>query len=507
MESTVDSCPRNLADTVRASSRLGCGRDKYGNNQYICLPNREKTKLVELCHNGVMVLIERGKCLETAEGKLFTSNCSGFLTGCPDIDFNSMDIYKYPACHGINKQFHCYLADPSCANTTWTMSTENTTEIFLPGITTDLGIHNTSATNFQTTAYRNSTWTIHVSTENTTETFPPGIPTDLGIHNTSATNFQTTANPENSSIHKWAIFGSLGAVAVTLFLIFVLIKVRMVLKTRQRLKNQEEDFLYEGINLLPTEEENFQDKRYVGEYNLWRTKISGRFSTLTDDEVLVLFCFLCSDSGPPYFTDAEWLDMLNKIRQKVYRKENPVTREEAQQTLERLKSCDYFWEDQDRITKDTKDESMYRIASINNYIPLWYSSYDTASVYLRTQRYKRKLGEKCVIIGFDDLLILRLQMNILTHVTMDDTTIYKNIHQIMNVSDNILRESEDELKEFLMDLRREGEAVHYRRRSHDSVDHVTWLWRYGRPDIVRSCIGLNPHWDIYIIDNKAYRKS
>ncbi|XP_062586698.1 probable serine/threonine-protein kinase pats1 [Saccostrea cucullata] len=58
-----------------------------------------------------------------------------------------------------------------------------------------------------------------------------------------------------------------------------------------------------------------------------------------------------------------------------------------------------------------------------------------------------------------------------------------------------------------MDLRRD--AVHYRGRSQDSVDHVTWLWRYGRearPDIVRSCIGLHPHWDIYIIDNKPYRK-
>ncbi|XP_062568848.1 probable serine/threonine-protein kinase pats1 [Saccostrea cucullata] len=41
------------------------------------------------------------------------------------------------------------------------------------------------------------------------------------------------------------------------------------------------------------------------------------------------------------------------------------------------------------------------------------------------------------------------------------------------------------------------------------MDHVRWLWRYGvyaRPDIVRSCIGLHPHNDIYIIDNKPYRK-
>ncbi|XP_062590128.1 probable serine/threonine-protein kinase pats1 [Saccostrea cucullata] len=60
--------------------------------------------------------------------------------------------------------------------------------------------------------------------------------------------------------------------------------------------------------------------------------------------------------------------------------------------------------------------------------------------------------------------------------------------------------------QLLKTLKEQGEAVHYRGRSQGSVDHVTWLWRHKRPDIVRSCIGLHPHNDIYIIDNKAYRK-
>ncbi|XP_062620932.1 uncharacterized protein LOC134282544 [Saccostrea cucullata] len=228
-----------------------------------------------------------------------------------------------------------------------------------------------------------------------------------------------------------------------------------------------------------------------------------QFSTLTDDEVSVLFCFLCSDSGPPDFIDTEWLDMLNEIRLGVYDKENPVTRDKVQPTLERLKSRGYLWEDKDKITKDTKDETMYRIASIRSYIPFYYSSYNTASVYLRSQRYNREPGEKCVISEDSDdesLLTRRLQMNILTHVTMEDT---------INISENKIKSSKDERKEFLTELRREGEAVHYRGRSQDSVDHVTWLWRhrgYNRPDIVRSCIGLHPHWDIYIIDNKTYRR-
>ncbi|XP_062592009.1 uncharacterized protein LOC134253502 [Saccostrea cucullata] len=260
--------------------------------------------------------------------------------------------------------------------------------------------------------------------------------------------------------------------------------------------NQEQEFL----------------KHLLGEYSIWKTKVSDQFSTLTDDEVFVLFCYLCSDSGPPDFTDTEWLDLLNEIRQRVYDKEDPVTREEAQQTLDRLKSRDYLWEDQDKIKKDTRDETMFRIASINSNIPFYYSSYNTASVYLRSSGYNRKPGDKCVRSFnsiLDSLLIRRLQMNILNHVTMEDMSIYNEIHQIVNVSINILKDSENKKAKVLTDLKREGEKVYYRGRSHYSVDHVTWLWRYGRynrPDIVRSCIGLYPHNDIYIIDNKAYRK-
>ncbi|XP_062605766.1 uncharacterized protein LOC134267574, partial [Saccostrea cucullata] len=235
------------------------------------------------------------------------------------------------------------------------------------------------------------------------------------------------------------------------------------------------------------------------------------FSKLTGDEASVLFCFLCSDSGPPDFTDTEWLDLLNEIRHLVYRKQNPVTREEAQQTLDRLKSHDYLWEDKDKIKKDTKDETMYRITLINRDTPFIYSSYDTASVYLRSRRYNIKPGEKCVICPLycDSLLLHRLHMNILTHVTMEDTGIYDNIHRILNIPYNEIRGTRSKRTQLLITLKEQGDAVHYRGRSQDSVNHVTWLWRYGywaRPDIVRSCVGLHQHNDIYIIDNKAYRK-
>ncbi|XP_062610388.1 uncharacterized protein LOC134272154 [Saccostrea cucullata] len=160
---------------------------------------------------------------------------------------------------------------------------------------------------------------------------------------------------------------------------------------------------------------------------------ANKFSELSDDEVSVLFCFLCSDSGPPDFTDTERLELLNDIRQEVYRKYNPVTREEAHQTLDKLKSRDYLWGDQEKITEDTKDETMYRIASVDSGIPFCYSSYDTASVYLRSEEYNRKPGEKCVTSSdsfCDFFLIRRLQMNVLSHVTMEDTSIYDDIYQI-----------------------------------------------------------------------------
>ncbi|XP_062570466.1 uncharacterized protein LOC134232504 [Saccostrea cucullata] len=127
MQGFVHSCPQNLTEAIKASTRLGCGRDKYGNDQYICLPNIEKTGLVEFCHNGIMGIIQRGNCLETTEGKLFPHDCSGFIEGCPDDPYRSNENYNYPACQQINTQDHCYLADASCSVTTTTKLNQTAT--------------------------------------------------------------------------------------------------------------------------------------------------------------------------------------------------------------------------------------------------------------------------------------------------------------------------------------------------------------------------------------------
>lgn len=57
----IQACPENQNEVIEASKKLGCGYDKYGNNQYLCLPNKEKTSLIEFCSDGVMGIRDKGK--------------------------------------------------------------------------------------------------------------------------------------------------------------------------------------------------------------------------------------------------------------------------------------------------------------------------------------------------------------------------------------------------------------------------------------------------------------
>jgi hypothetical protein len=120
----------------------------------------------------------------------------------------------------------------------------------------------------------------------------------------------------------------------------------------------------------------------------------------------------------------------------VYNKDS-LTSKEAQRTLDGLKSRGFLWDQDGRLTEDARDEVMYhvteRAVSISS---MWWvyglSSKSTAVRYLRSNRYTRKPGEKCVIgdyPGCDVDLIWRLQMAILTHVTMEDTEIYDEVSQ------------------------------------------------------------------------------
>nr|XP_022287434.1 uncharacterized protein LOC111100116 [Crassostrea virginica] len=110
----VNICPRNPTELERASEFLGCSSDEYGNNQYMCLPNEEKTSLFEFCYGGLMGMKEKGYCLGVSEGKLTTHSCKDFLFGCPNEPWKSHEFYKYPACQAINIRDKCYRLDPSC---------------------------------------------------------------------------------------------------------------------------------------------------------------------------------------------------------------------------------------------------------------------------------------------------------------------------------------------------------------------------------------------------------
>lgn len=110
----VTTCPSNLTEKISASNRLGCENDIYGNNQYICAPNKAKTSLVEICHDGIMGIVEEGNCLRVAGTKFETVSCLNFSSGCPTHHYWSYEFYMHFACQKINTQLHCYEMDPAC---------------------------------------------------------------------------------------------------------------------------------------------------------------------------------------------------------------------------------------------------------------------------------------------------------------------------------------------------------------------------------------------------------
>nr|XP_022289541.1 uncharacterized protein LOC111101370 isoform X2 [Crassostrea virginica]XP_022289542.1 uncharacterized protein LOC111101370 isoform X2 [Crassostrea virginica]XP_022289543.1 uncharacterized protein LOC111101370 isoform X2 [Crassostrea virginica] len=114
----VQHCPKNETEVNEASKRLECGSDIYGNNQYMCLPNRNKTALFEFCHEGIMGIQKPGICLEiefTKEGwTIHEESCLDFRYGCPKKEFWNHHFFYYPACQNIDSMHRCYLFHPEC---------------------------------------------------------------------------------------------------------------------------------------------------------------------------------------------------------------------------------------------------------------------------------------------------------------------------------------------------------------------------------------------------------
>jgi hypothetical protein len=63
----VDSCPANETDFAAAATRLNCTEDKFGRNQYTCVPRLDLSAVVEFCYNRTVGIYPKGEYKVTSE--------------------------------------------------------------------------------------------------------------------------------------------------------------------------------------------------------------------------------------------------------------------------------------------------------------------------------------------------------------------------------------------------------------------------------------------------------
>nr|XP_022305965.1 uncharacterized protein LOC111112627 isoform X3 [Crassostrea virginica] len=102
------SCPDNKADVLKRSKAINCTEK----NPYVCLPNKDLTTLLEMCHYESNRGVSPGLCpyLDTSNNyRIGLYECDHFPEGCP----NTWDEpYAYPNCWRIENG--CFLSDTSC---------------------------------------------------------------------------------------------------------------------------------------------------------------------------------------------------------------------------------------------------------------------------------------------------------------------------------------------------------------------------------------------------------
>ncbi|XP_062578174.1 uncharacterized protein LOC134240084 [Saccostrea cucullata] len=121
-------CPKTESEWRAVSNQMNCSIDNDPPvNQYHCLPTPKRNMLVEFCYNEYSKMTEHGNCLELGgRGYLNYVNCKGFIKGCPNKDYKSEEIFKYPACLQIDVERGCFLAEEDCKLTS-SSTTEPTT--------------------------------------------------------------------------------------------------------------------------------------------------------------------------------------------------------------------------------------------------------------------------------------------------------------------------------------------------------------------------------------------
>nr|XP_022301556.1 uncharacterized protein LOC111109644 [Crassostrea virginica] len=109
----VDKCPVSKEERDKRSNQRECN----STHGYICVSNKHFTSLIEFCSpQGARIRFEKGNCpVLAARGTLNQFNCSrNFSHGCPETNFYSEELYKWPMCTAINTELKCFNADVGC---------------------------------------------------------------------------------------------------------------------------------------------------------------------------------------------------------------------------------------------------------------------------------------------------------------------------------------------------------------------------------------------------------
>ncbi|XP_061190276.1 uncharacterized protein LOC133198150 [Saccostrea echinata] len=132
----VDYCPTTIDSRNSAADRLKCPLDQNKNPSYFCVPNQEKTTLLEFCYDEFLGLVQNGFCLHlSTSGYLNQEECHFFIDGCPTSYYLSNNIYQYPRCQQIDKDNNCFLADPACISSFSTRTPTSAFESYTPNTT------------------------------------------------------------------------------------------------------------------------------------------------------------------------------------------------------------------------------------------------------------------------------------------------------------------------------------------------------------------------------------
>uniref|UniRef100_A0A8W8P5B0 Uncharacterized protein n=2 Tax=Magallana gigas TaxID=29159 RepID=A0A8W8P5B0_MAGGI len=118
---TTDICPRNETEWIQRSSAINCTK----NNGYICIPNENRTELLEFCYIYSTTWVNEGVCLYLIKrySRVDSYKCNRFEYGCPNVTYKATQLIHYPSCTSLGHG--CFLAESTCERATTTTTTIN----------------------------------------------------------------------------------------------------------------------------------------------------------------------------------------------------------------------------------------------------------------------------------------------------------------------------------------------------------------------------------------------